>query len=367
MNHLILAVNPGSTSTKIGLFKEETPVFALNIEHDPAEIAKFADIPSQKEFRLGFVKKALEGHNVNIKEISGVVGIGGLMPTLETGGYIVNQQLKDWVIAERGGGHASNLGALLSDLLASEAGCNAYIYDAVSAGKMPEIAAITGIPEIRRKSLSHVLNSRAQSIEFAKKNGKNFDDLNLIIAHLGGGISLSAYEKGRLIDSVGDDWGPFSPERAGAAPLMEFVNVFYDSGMDKKALKKRLRGAGGLSAHLGTTNVRKVEEMIEAGDAKAEGVLHAMCYNIAKAIGGLSVALCGRVDNIIITGGIAKSALVTRLVAERVRFIAPVEIMPGEYELEALAAGCLRIIRGEEPGKVMVDVDDDGVAVTEIK
>ena len=365
MEHLILAVNPGSTSTKIGLFKNETAVFMHTIEHNPAEIAAFPDIPSQREFRMSFVLTALEEHGINLKELAAVVGIGGLMPTLETGGYIVNDLLKEWVTAERGGAHASNLGALIADLIAQQAGCNAYIYDAVSAGQLPEIAAITGFPEIKRKSLSHVLNSRAQSIEFAKKSGKNFDDLNLIVAHLGGGISLSAYEKGIMADSIGDDWGPFSPERSGAAPLMEFVNIFYDSGMPKATLKKRVRGGGGLSAHLGTTNVRQVEEMIAGGDKHAEAVLHAMCYSVARSIGALAVALKGRVDNIIITGGIAKSNLVTGLIAERVGFIAPVEIMPGEYELEALAAGGLRIVRDEEQAKMLAGVTDEGVAVTQ--
>ena len=367
MEHLILAVNPGSTSTKIGLFRNEEVIFTQTIEHPADELAKFPDIPSQREFRQSFVMKALEENNVSPKNLAGVVGIGGLMPVLETGGYLVNQPVLDWVTAEKGGAHASNLGALLANLIANQAGCDAYIYDAVSAGKLPEIAAITGFPEIRRRSLSHVLNSRAQAIEFAKKSGKKFEDLNLIIAHIGGGISLSAYEKGVIIDSFGDDLGPFSPERAGVAPLMDFVELFYDSGLEKRALKRKMRGAGGIMAHLGTTDMRLVEEKIQNGDKKAEAVLHAMCYNIAKAAGSLAVALCGNVDNIILTGGVAKSALITSLIAGRIKFIAPVEIMPGEYELEALAAGCLRLINGEEKKKIMTSVTDDGFAVTEYK
>ena len=367
MSHLVLAINPGSTSTKIGLFRGDEAVFIQNIEHDREEIMKFPDMPSQREFRLKYVLDALAEHNVRPADLSGVVGRGGLMPTIETGGYIINDLMKEWITAEKGGSHASNLGSLLADLVAKEAGCDAYIYDSVASGRLPEIAAITGFPEIKRKSLSHVLNSRAQSIEYGKKVGRNFEDMNIIIAHLGGGISLSIYEKGVLVDSVGDDWGPFSPERAGGAPLMDFVNIFYESGMDKRSLKKKLRGMGGVVAHLGTTDIREVEQRINSGDEKAKNVLGAMCYNVAKAIGSLAAAVCGRVDTIIITGGIAKSKMVTGNIMERVSFIAPVEIMPGEYELEALAAGCLRIITGQEAAKVLVSIDDEGIGISEIR
>ncbi|MCL2565370.1 MAG: butyrate kinase [Defluviitaleaceae bacterium] len=351
MSHLILAINPGSTSTKIGLFKDEEVVFTESIEHKREELQAFPDLPAQKHFRLDFVLKALKDRGYKPSDLSAIVGRGGLLPPIEAGGYKVNEKMKDWVTKGLGGIHASNLGSLLADLVAQEAGCDAYIYDAVSAGILPEIAAITGFPEINRKSLSHVLNSRAQSIQYAKKIGKNFEELNLIIAHLGGGASLSAYEKGKMIDSVGDDIGPFSPERAGGAPLLDFVDFAFEHGLQKNELKRRIRGNGGIVAHLGTTDVRIVEEMIKDGDKKAESVLLAMCYNISKAIGSLSTALKGKVDAVIITGGIAKSELVTDYISEGVAFLAPVVIMPGEYELEALAAGCLRIITGEEAAR----------------
>jgi len=366
MSHLILAINPGSTSTKIGLFKDYEPIFMHSIEHDRAELEKFPDLPSQKEFRLGFVLKALEEHNVKPSDLAGVVGRGGLMPVLETGGYIVNDIMKGWISKEKGGSHASNLGSLMADLVAREAGCGAYIYDSVAAGRLPDVAAVTGYVEIKRKSLSHVLNSRAQSIIYAEKIGKKFEDLNIIIAHLGGGISLSVYEKGVLKDSVGDDNGPFSPERAGAAPLMDFVNTFYDSGLDKKALKKKMRGAGGLMAHLGTTDFRDIEARVTSGDEKATLLFNAMAYNIAKSIGGLATAVEGRVDAIIITGGLAKSPPFAQLITKQVKFIAHVEIMPGEYELEALAGGCLRIIRGEEKVRQLTDITPDGFGVSEM-
>jgi butyrate kinase len=237
--------------------------------------------------------------------------------------------------------------------MAKKANCDAYIYDAVSAGILPEIAKVTGFPEITRRSLSHVLNSRAQSIQYAKQTGKNFDELNLIIAHLGGGVSLSVYEKGKLADSIGDDLGPFSSERSGVVPLMDFVDFCYDNNFTKKEAQKRIRGGGGLKAHIGTASMKDAEEMIQRGDKKAELIVNAMCYGVAKGIASLSAAVSGAVNAIILTGGISRSERVTNAIKNRVEFIAPVVIMPGEYELEALAAGCLRIINGEEKAHEM--------------
>jgi len=365
MSHLILAINPGSTSTKIGLFKDDNPVFTENIEHDPSELAKFLDLPSQTEFRLQFVLDNLKKHGINPKDLSAVVGRGGLMPVIETGGYAVNDIMKEWASAEKGGSHASNLGSLMADLVANQAGCPAFIYDSVAAGKLPEVASVTGFPEIKRKSLSHVLNSRAQSILYAAKINKNFEDLNLITVHLGGGISLSIYEKGILQDSYGDDNSSFSPERSGTAPLMQFVNEFFENGYTKAEVKKRIRGGGGFMAHMGTTDFRSIEAKALADDEKAKLLVHAMAYNIAKTIGSLATVVHGKVDAIIITGGIARSEYLTNLIKEKVQFIAKVEIAPGEYELEALASGGLRIIKGEEKVRKLTSITQDGFGVSE--
>ncbi|MCL1925296.1 MAG: butyrate kinase [Defluviitaleaceae bacterium] len=345
---LILAINPGSTSTKIGLFQNTTPILTKTIRHDIEELKNYPTIPSQKNFRMKFILQALKEANIDPETLDGIVGIGGLLPTIDTGGYLITENLKRWVMDEKGGSHASNLGLILADELSEEAGCDAYIYDAVSAGYLPEVASITGMKEIKRKSLSHVLNSRAQSIEYAEKIGKNFSDLNVIIAHLGGGISLSIYEKGTLKDSLGDDIGPFSPERAGAIPIMAFVDKFYGSKISKDDIKKKIRGGGGFVSHLGTNNSSEVEEKAKCGNEKAQLLIDAMCYNVAKSIGSLSVVTKGEVDVIILTGGIANSENITSKISEQVKFIAPVEIMPGEYELEALARGCYRILIGEE-------------------
>ncbi|MCL2852822.1 MAG: butyrate kinase [Defluviitaleaceae bacterium] len=354
MSHTILAINPGSTSTKFGLFKNEEPVFTKTIEHDHAEIQEFPTISSQKDFRLQFVMQSLEEEGVKVEDITGVVGIGGLLPPIEAGGYRVNRKMIDILTNEVGiAAHASNLGAILADLMAKRAGCEAFIYDAVSAGILPEVARVTGFPEIERRSLSHVLNSRAQSIQYAKKIGKKFEELNLIIAHLGGGVSLSVYENGKLVDSFGDDLGPFSSERAGGAPLMDFVDFIFDNNLSKKEAQRRIRGGGGVKAHLGTASLKDAEAMIAGGDTRAKLVVDAMCYGVAKSIGSLAAAVKGKCDGIILTGGITRSTLVSDSIKERVEFIAPVTIMPGEYELEALASGCLRIIIGQEQAHEM--------------
>ena len=365
MSYLILAINPGSTSTKIGLFRDYEPMFMDNIEHDRDELAKFPDLPSQKQFRLQYVLDKLKEHNISINELSAVVGRGGLMPVLETGGYVVNDVMKSWISSEKGGSHASNLGSLMADLVATQAACPAFIYDSVAAGRLPEVATVTGFPEIKRKSLSHVLNSRAQSILYAEKKGKKFEDLNLIIAHLGGGISLSVYEKGVLKDSYGDDNGSFSPERAGAAPLMSFVNEFFENGYSKADVKKKIRGMGGFMAHMGTTDFRFIESEALGDNEQAKLLVSAMGYNIAKTVGSLATVVKGKVDAIIITGGIARSKLLTDIIQEKVDFIAPVEIAPGEYELEALAAGGLRIIKGEEKVRKLIDITPDGFGLSE--
>ncbi|MCL2609606.1 MAG: butyrate kinase [Treponema sp.] len=350
---LILAINPGSTSTKIGLFGDESPIFTKTIEHDHGEVQKFPRIAAQKDFRLGFIRECLAEHGVKPGDLAGVVGIGGLLPPVEAGGYLVDRKMLDFLGGDSGGAHASNLGAILADLLAREAGCDAYIYDAVSAGILGGMERLTGFPEIERRSLSHVLNMRAQAIQYARKIGRSFPDLNLVLAHLGGGISVAAYEKGTLRDSLGDDIGPFSSERSGGVPLMDFVDFCYDGGLDRQEVRKRIRGGGGLKAHLGTASLKEAEQMIERGDEKALLVVRAMCYGIAKGIGSLAVALKGRCDGVILTGGMTRSQLVTGLITEHVGFIAPVTVMPGEYELEALAEGCIRILKGEEKARRM--------------
>ncbi|MCL2672314.1 MAG: butyrate kinase [Clostridiales bacterium] len=354
MSQYILAINPGSTSTKIGLFDGEAPVFMKTIEHTHAELQGFANIVDQKGFRMALVLEILRDAGFAPGQLAGVVGRGGLFPPLEMGGYIVNERMIERIVKEEGvSPHASNLGALLAAGIAAQAGVDAYIYDAVSAGPLPEVAQITGIPELRRRSLAHVLNGHAQGLRYAATRGLRFEDLNLIVAHLGGGVSIAAYEKGRLIDSMGEGYLPFSPERAGGVPLFDFVDFLYDNNLTKQEARRRVRGGGGLVALLGTADCRKAVEMMERGDANAETVLQAMCYGMAKGIGALAAVLGGNCDAILLTGGVANSKFVTAEIAARVGFLAEVVIYPGEYELEALAAGCLRILNGAEAAREM--------------
>lgn len=349
MAHLILAVNPGSTSTKIGLFSDNEPVFIETVEHDHKELEEYSSVVAQRQMRSRIVEELLLKHEISPEMLSAAVGRGGLLPPVKTGGYLVNEEMIDRILNERGvSPHASNLGALIAHDIAQKAKIKAYIYDAVSASDIRPVAQITGFPEIKRESFSHVLNCRANAIEYAKSLGKAYEEMNFIVAHLGGGVSISAHQRGAIIDSVGDDFGCFSPERSGSVPLLDFAELCYSGQFTKMEIQKRIRGLGGLKAYFGTPDVRQIEKMALEGDEKAELILSAMCYTIAKSIGSLAPVLKGKCDAVILTGGIARSKFITDKIAEMVSFIGKVVIKPGEYELEALAAGALRIIKGEE-------------------
>ena len=348
MGYSILAVNPGSTSTKIALYEDETLVFFEQAEHSDEDFAGFSDVLDQLDFRLEVIHAALNKRRIDLSGLSAVVGRGGLLPPVNAGGYLVNEQLKNVILSGKLSPHASNLGALLADRIAAPLGIQAYIYDSVSSHEFREIAMITGIPEFLRHSQCHVLNSKAMGRKTAEKHGRRYEELNLIVAHLGGGISISAHEKGRIIDAIGDDAGPFSPERTGSLPLLYIVDLCYSGQYTKREMVRKIRGMGGIKAHLGTHDCRLVEKMIAEGNEKAKLVYEAEAYQIAKGIGELAPVLSGSVDYIVLTGGLAHSEMMTGMITERVRFIAPVEIMPGEVEMEALAYGALRILRGEE-------------------
>lgn len=352
MSYMILALNPGSTSTKIALYEDKTLILSEQAEHSDEDFAGLSDILDQLEFRLEIIHSVLDKHKVQLSKLCAVVGRGGLLPPVNAGGYLVNEELKKVILSGNLSPHASNLGALLADRIAAPLKIPAYIYDSVSSHEFHEIAMITGIPEFLRHSQCHVLNSKAMGRKLAKKYGMRYEDLNLIIAHLGGGISIGVHEKGRIIDAIGDDAGPFSPERTGSLPLLYIVDLCYSGRYTKREIIRKIRGMGGIKAHLGTHDARLVEKMIAEGNEKAKLVYEAEAYQIAKGIGELAPVLNGKIDYIILTGGMAHSAMMTSMVAERVSFIAPVEIMPGEVEMEALAYGALRILRGEESPSV---------------
>jgi len=348
VDYRILAVNPGSTSTKVAVYDNDKERFSENIVHDEQLLASLTGLADQLALRLAAARQALDSHGVDPGSLSGVVGRGGLIPGLETGGYYVDQRLKDVILSGGLSPHASNLGALMADALAAPYGIPAVIYDAVSAGDLPELARITGIPEIRRQSYCHVLNSRAMARKYAEQLGKRYEELKLIVAHLGGGISISAHSGGRIVDVITDDGGPFSPERAGSVPLLYIIDMCFSGRYSKEQVIRKQRGQGGLKALLGTADCREIEKMIVAGDSYAALVYEAQAYQIAKGIGNLAPALRCRLDAVILTGGMAYSELLTGQIKGYVEALAPVAVLPGELEMEALALGLLRILQGRE-------------------
>lgn len=351
MSCKILAINPGSTSTKIALYENEEEVLCETLDHQSAEIEKFGRVQDQFEMRKEAVLRFLKENHYSIDEISAVVGRGGMLPPVKSGAYKVNcimvDRLKNNPITE----HASNLGALIAYEIANSIGVAAYIYDSVRVDELRDIARISGMSDIPRSSTSHVLNSRAMAMKVARKYGKKYEELNFIVAHLGGGISLSVHEKGKMVDIIADDEGPFSPERAGRIPCKELIDLCYSGKYDRKTMHKKLRGNGGLKDYLNTVDVREAVKAIENGDKNAELILEAMAYQVSKGIGELATVVEGNVDAIVITGGIAYSELITNWIKKRVQFIAPLEIMPGENEMESLSVGALRVLRGEEEAK----------------
>lgn len=355
MGKKILAVNPGSTSTKIAVYEDKSLMFAQTIDHDTNELDRYGTIQDQFEMRKEAVLRTLDSLGIKPEELSAAVGRGGILPPVMSGAYLVNdlmiERLKNNPIVP----HASNLGALIVSAIAKPVGIPSMIYDSVAVDEMEDVARLSGMPEIPRISLSHALNSRAMAMKVAKEYGKSYDSMNFVVAHLGGGISLSAHRRGRLIDVVADDEGPFSPERAGRVPCKKLVDLCYSGEYDKKTLQKKLRGNGGLAAYLGTKDVREVLAKKQEGDDLARLVFESMCYQISKGIGEMAVVLDGAVDAIILTGGIAYSEEVTDYIRKKVAFIAPVEVMPGERELESLAYGALRVIEGDEVARTYTE------------
>ena len=353
MSCLQLIINPGSTSTKLAVYDGEKKLLQSSIEHKPEELLRFEKIGDQVPFRLELIRDFMRQNNIKGEELSAVIGRGGLVFGLKTGGYVVNDELCEALVNhEYSQPHASNLGGLLARAVADEYHIPAYIYDAVTSGELSPVAEITGMEDIRRRSFCHVLNSRAQAIRYAASIGKRYEDLNLIVVHLGGGTSASVHNHGSIVDSVGDDDGQFSPERSGCFPSLEIVRLCYSGKYTKAEMDKKIRGKGGMYAHLGTSDCRLIEKRIAEGDKHADLIFQAQAYQIAKTIGLLSIVLKGQCDAIILTGGLAHSKMLTDRITEYVQFIAPVCVLPGENEMDALAQGGLRILTGAEQASI---------------
>lgn len=349
----ILAINPGATSTKFAIYDGEKLVFARTAEHTAQELKPFVHVFDQFQYRLSLIKDALEEASIPLTTLNAVVGRGGLLKPLAGGTYAINEQMvEDLKKAERGE-HASNLGAVMAAQLAAKLGIPAFIVDPVSVDEMEAVARISGLPDLERVSLSHALNMKAVARKVAKDMGRRYEDVNLVVAHLGSGVSVAPHRRGRMIDvNNAKEEGPFSPDRCGGLPAGLLVKLCFSGKYDYKALQDKMLGTGGIYAYLGTKDIREVEKMAAAGSGQAELLLQAMAYQVAKEIGAMSAVLAGMVDKIVLTGGIAHSAKIVNAITDRIKFIAPVIVVPGEEELESLAGGALRVLRGEEQAQI---------------
>ncbi|MCQ1531506.1 butyrate kinase [Lutispora saccharofermentans] len=349
----LLIINPGSTSTKIAIYDNEKPVFEETLRHSNDELAPYAAIYDQHEFRKNVILDTLNAKGINITKLSAVVGRGGLLKPMEGGTYVVNEaMLKDLKVGVMGQ-HASNLGGIIAHEIASSLHIPAYIVDPVVVDELEDVARISGMPEIPRVSIVHALNQKAVARRASKDLGKAYDEVNLIVAHMGGGISVGAHKKGRIVEvnNALDGEGPMSPERAGTLSVVGLAKLCFSGKYTLDEMKKKIVGKGGLVAHLGTNDGREVVKRIEAGDKHAELIYYAMAYQVAKEIGSCAAVLEGKVDAICLTGGLAYDKLLTGWIKEKVEFIAKVLFYPGEDEMIALAQGGLRILRKEEEAK----------------
>lgn len=359
----ILAINPGSTSTKIAVYDDSTPVFAQSIHHTPEELARFDHLPKQFAWRKGLIEEALAKRGIPLESISAVIGRGGIICPVESGTYEVNDDLiRDLVNAPMQ--HASNLGGLIARDIAREIGVKAYIADPVVVDEMIPYARLSGIPELPRKSIFHALNQKAIARRYAKESGRRYEDLNLIVCHMGGGITVSAHRKGRVIDTTNalDGCGPFSPERSGSLPPGPLVKLCFSGKYTEDELIKMVHGKGGMMAHLGITSVPEALDRIDKGDLHAMLVVRAMIYTVCKEIGAMAVAMKGAIDAILLTGGMAQSKRITDFMAEHCSFIAPIYVYPGEDELKSLAENALAVIRGDQQVKTYVSEPSENPA-----
>jgi butyrate kinase len=350
----ILVINPGSTSTKVAIFENGDERHKATIEHPADQLAAFDLTSEQMALRRRAIEKWLDSLPDKDTPFDAIAGRGAPLKPLEGGTYSISEQMLEDVRTSKYSNHASNLGPMLADYFSQEFAVPAYITDPITVDNFPDVARISGLPEIQRKCRSHALNIKAVGRAEAARLGKKLEEADFVVAHMGGGISVAALHRGKIVD-VNDGllgMGPFSPDRAGALPIGGLVELCYSGKYEKKELITILSKKSGLMAYLGESDLREVEKLIDGGDAKARLVFDAMCYQIGKEIGAVSAVLKGRIDAIILTGGMAHSTRLTAAVVDHVKFIAPVKIVAGEYEMEALAEGAVRALRGEEEVKI---------------
>lgn len=355
----ILLVNPGSTSTKVAVFENEKEIFSKNVSHDAARMKEFSEIQDQLSYRCETIEQALEAAGIQMDEIDLFVGRGGGLVPLVGGTYEVNDiLLKDASAGKAGAPHPAQLGSQICAGYARRYGKRAFVVNPPDVDEYSELARITGFSDLYRASHIHALNQKEVAHRYCHKAGLSYNDTNLIICHIGGGISVAAHKQGEMVDSndlLGGE-GPMMPTRSGAMPAVPLVKLCYSGRYTEKEMLTRINKTGGLIDHLGTSDAVEVEKRIEAKDEKAKLIYDAMIYQIAKSVGMCAAVLSGDVSAIILTGGISNSKYVTKMLGEYVNWIAPVEVMAGEFEMEALAAGALRVVRGEEEAKIYTGI-----------
>lgn len=345
-----LIINPGSTSTKIGVFEDETLLFEETLRHSTEEIAQYATIVDQKDFRKNIILDLLKEKDFDIRSLNVVVGRGGMLKPIPGGTYAVTDDLLNDLKIGKQGQHASNLGGILAREIGDSIGVPSYIVDPVVVDELEPIARYSGVPELPRTSVFHALNQKAVAKRYAKEKGVSYDSLDLIVVHMGGGVSVGPHKHGKVIDIFNalDGDGAFSPERAGAVPSGALVKMCFSGKYTEKEVYKKLVGNGGFNAYCGTNDMRDVEKMVNEGDAHAKEVRDAFIRQVAKNIGAMACVLKGKVDQIIVTGGIAYDKAVVAGLKEACEWIAPFTVYPGEDELLALAQGAIRVLNGEE-------------------
>jgi butyrate kinase len=346
---MILTINPGSTSTKVALYEGAVLIAQESLNYSAEELAPFARISDQLEMRVRTVTDFLARHDVQVAHLEAVMARGGVLHPVSAGIYRVNDHMLRDCFEARIAQHASNLGALIAHRLLTGTDIPCYIADPVSVDEFEDVARISGLKELPRRSLVHALNIRKVAYNIAKAHGKALSEMNMIVAHLGGGISIASLRGGRIVDvNNANEQGPFSPERAGGLPAVALVRLCFAEGSTEAEVIKHVTRTGGLVSYLGTNDARAVQRRIDSGDTQAALVLEGMAYQIAKEIGAMATVLEGDVDVIVLTGGLANDAAIVGWVIERVGFIAPVEVVPGENELEALNDAYLRLKQGVE-------------------
>jgi len=351
----VLVINPGTTSTKLGIYTREGAEWQRTITHGDEELQRFSGQPmlARLDYRAELIERALEEAGHTSASFAAVAGRGGLLRPTSCGTYLVDEDMLEELRLARRGEHASNLGAFLALRFAQAAGVNAYIVDPVTVDEWQDCARLSGSPHVKRVCIAHALNIKAVARRFAREQGRPYESLRLIIVHLGSGVTVSAHRDGRMIDNNSIEEGPFGPDRTGSLPVMALVNLCFDGGFSQAQLIRQVFGDGGTFAYLGTRDLKEVERRITQGDEHAAQVFEAMLYQIAKEAGAMTAVLQGKVDSVLLTGGMAHSQKLVNRLSEYLEWIAPIVVYPGENELQALAEGAFRVLNEEEQAKTL--------------